>query len=166
MSEREEAARGLIGMISLLERNGTLAHEVAADARRFVAILEAAPRQPDAGAERPRDALGQEITEERIDAVLSHSMFESDTYSWEIGLLLNGLRASLTPATVPAPRDAELAALREAINGWRHVRTADDGEPCWCITEHAHRTYGCDAIRAATVASAGSAGVQPHPPDE
>lgn len=40
------------------------------------------------------------------------------------------------------------ARLEAALNGWRHKRTADDGLPCWCLTEHAHRKYGCDDLRA------------------
>lgn len=47
--------------------------------------------------------------------------------------------------------DAALGAptIGSAVLWHCHVRTADDGQPCWCLTEHAHRKYGCDVPRAA-----------------
>lgn len=63
-----------------------------------------------------------------------------------------------------AERDAQAARIVEletAIRSWRHVRAADDGQPCWCLTEHAHHKYGCDEIRNA-LARARPAGAAMH----
>lgn len=61
------------------------------------------------------DELGNEVTEERVQAIAEHIMFKSDSTSWEIGLVLKALMVE-----VSATRDelavavAQVEALRAA----------------------------------------------------
>ncbi len=50
------------------------------------------------------DELGRTVTQERVDALLEHIMFRSDTEAWEVGLLLKAIMPALAAAN--AAREA------------------------------------------------------------
>lgn len=76
------------------------------------------------------DELGNEVTDDRVQALVEHIRFKSDTMSWETGLILKALMvegASTRDALAAA--EAQNAELVAALEGLRWG--SRDGDGCF-----------------------------------